>query len=161
MVSSLTFSISCGLYLFIFYTAGFYSLSSVQSLSHVWLFATPWTAAHQAPCPSTTPGVYPNSCPWSWWCHPTISSSVIPFFFFPASGSFPMSQLFPSGGQSIWVSASTSVLPVNTQDWYPLGWTGWISLQSRACRGPAPVDPGNSKRGGRRRGSGNNCLIKH
>ena len=87
------------------------------------------------PCPSPTPGVYPNSCPLSWWCHPTISSSVIPFSsclqFFPASGSFPMSQLFTLGGQSIGVSASTSVLPINTQGWSPLGWTGWISLQSK------------------------------
>ena len=79
--------------------------------------------------------VYPNSCPLSWWCHPTIPSPVIPFSScpqsFPASGSFPMSQLFASGGQSIGVSASTLVLPVNTQDWSPLGWTGWISLQSK------------------------------
>ena len=83
------------------------------------------------PCPSPTPGACSNSHPWSRWCHPTISSSVIPFSSFPASGSLPMSQLFPSGGQSIWVSASTSVLPVNTQDWSPLEWTGWISLQSK------------------------------
>ena len=83
------------------------------------------------PCPSPTPGVYPNSCPLSRWCHPTISS-FIPFpsclQSFPASGSFPTSQLFTSGGQSIGVSASTSVLPMNTQDWSNLGWTGWISL---------------------------------
>ena len=87
------------------------------------------------PCPSPTPGVYPNSCPLSRWCHPTISSSVVPFSScpqsFPASGSLQMSQLFASGGQTIGVSASTSVLPVNTQDWFPLGWTGWISLQSK------------------------------
>ena len=86
------------------------------------------------PCPSPAPGVYPNPCPSSRWCHPAISSSVIPFSScpqsFPASGSFPMSQLFTSGGQSIGVSASTSVLPMNTQDW-SLGWTGWISLQSK------------------------------
>ena len=79
------------------------------------------------PCPSPTPGVHPNPCPSSWWCHPTISSSVIPFSScpqsFPASGSFPMSQLFASGGQSIGVSASTAVQPVNTQDWSPLRWT--------------------------------------
>ena len=85
------------------------------------------------PCPSPIPGVHPNTCPSSQWCHPTISSSVVPFSScpqsFPASGSFPMSQLFPSGGQSIGVSASTSVLPMNTQDSSPLGWTGWISLQ--------------------------------
>ena len=87
------------------------------------------------PCPSQTPRVHPNPYPLSRWCHPTISSSVIPFSScpqsFPASGSFPMSQLFASGDQSIGVSASTSVLPMNTQDWYPLGWTGWISLQSK------------------------------
>ena len=87
------------------------------------------------PCPSPTPGVYPNLYPLSQWCHPTISSSVIPFSSclqsFPASGSFQMSQLFASGGQSNGVSASTSVLPMNTQDWSPLGWTGWISLQSK------------------------------
>ena len=87
------------------------------------------------PCPSSTPRVYSNSCPLSWWCHPIISSSVIPFFSclqsFPASGSFQMSQLFASGGQSIWVSVSTLVLPMNTQGWSPLGWTGWISLQSK------------------------------
>ena len=86
-------------------------------------------------CPSLTPGVYSNSYPSSRWCHPAISSSVVPFSscpqFLPASESFPMSQLFTSGGQSIGVSASTSVLPVNTQDWSPLGWTGWISLQSK------------------------------
>ena len=87
------------------------------------------------PCPSPTPGVHPNLWPLSWWCHLTISSSVIPFSShpqsFPASGSFPMSQLFTSGGQNIGVSASTSVLPMNTQDWSLLGWTGWISLQSK------------------------------
>ena len=111
-------------------------ISSVQSLSRVWLFATPWTTARQASFPSPTPGVHPNPCPLSQWCHPTISSSVIPFSSgsqsFPASGSLPMSQLFSSGGQSIGgVSASTSVIPMNTQDWYPLGWTSWISLQSK------------------------------
>ena len=88
----------------------------------------------RTPCPSPTPGVYSNSCPLSWLCHPTISSSVIPFSSllqsFPASGSFQISQFFTSGGQSIGVSASTSVLPMNIQDWFPLGWTGWISLQS-------------------------------
>ena len=87
------------------------------------------------PCLSTTPGAYSNSCPLSQWCHPTISASVIPFFpclqSFPASGTFPMSWLFASFGQSIGVSASTSVLPMNTQDWSPLGWTGWISLLSK------------------------------
>ena len=87
------------------------------------------------PCPSPTPGVHPDPCPLSRWCHPTISSSVIPSSYCPqsfqASGSFQMSQLFASGGQSIGVSASKSVLPMNTQDWSPLGWTGWISLQPK------------------------------
>ena len=86
------------------------------------------------PCPSLTPDVYPNSCALSQWCHLTISSSVIPFSClqsFPTSGSFPMSSFFVSGGQVIGVSASTSVLPMNTQDWSPLGWTGWVSLQSK------------------------------
>ena len=167
------------------------SFSSVPLLSHVQLFATPWTAACQAflfitnsrsltklisielvmpsnhlilcrgifssvqfsrsvvsdslwphetqharpPCPSPTPGVHPNSCALSRWCHPAISSSVVPFSScpqsLPASGSFPMSQLFSWGGQSTGVSASASVLPVNIQDWSPLGWTDWISLQSK------------------------------
>ena len=84
------------------------------------------------PCPSPTLGVYSNSCPLTRWCHPTISSSIVPFSSclqsFPASGSFQMSQFFASGGPSIGVSAS--VLPMNIQDWFPLGWTGWISLQS-------------------------------
>ena len=87
------------------------------------------------PCPSPTPGVYSNSCTLSGWCHPTISSSVVPFSSclqsFPASGSFQMSQFFTSGGQSIGISASASVLPMNIPDWFPLGLTGWISLQSR------------------------------
>ena len=83
------------------------------------------------PCPSPTPGVYSNSCPLRQWCHPTISSSVIPFSSclqsFPASGSFPVDQLFASGGQRFGATASTSVLPMNTEDWSPLGWNGWIS----------------------------------
>ena len=87
------------------------------------------------PCPSPTPGIYSNSCPLSQWCHPTISSSVVPFSpclqSFPASGSFQMSQLFTSGGKSTGVSASASVFPMNIQDWSPLGWTDWISLQSK------------------------------
>ena len=87
------------------------------------------------PCLSPTPGVYSNSYPLSWWCDPTISSSVIPFFSclqsFPASRSLPMSQFFSSAGQSIGVSALASVLPMNIQNWLPLGWTGWISLQSK------------------------------
>ena len=89
-----------------------------------------------SPCPSPTPGIHSNSCPLSQWCHPAISSSVIPFSScpqsLPASGSFSVSQLFAWGGQrSIGVSAVASVLPMNTQDWSPLGWTGWISLQSK------------------------------
>ena len=87
------------------------------------------------PCPSPVPRVHPNSCPLSRWYHPSISSSVVPFSscpqLFPASGSFQMSELFTSDGQNIGVSASTSVLPMNTQDWCPLGWTGWIPLQSK------------------------------
>ena len=87
------------------------------------------------PCLSPTPRTSSNSCPLSQWCHPTISSSVSPFSSclqsFPASGSFPMSLLFTSGGQSIGVSASVSVLPMKFQDWFPIGWTGWISLQSK------------------------------
>ena len=87
------------------------------------------------PCPSPGPSVYSNSCPLSWWCHPTISSSVVPFSSclesLPASGSFQMSQFFAPGGQSIGVSVLASVLPMNVQDWFPLGWTGWISLQSK------------------------------
>ena len=87
------------------------------------------------PCPSAISGVYSNSCPLSQWWHPSISSFVVPFssrlLSFPASGSFQMCQLFASGGQSIGVSASTSVLPMDIQDWFPLGWTGWISLQSK------------------------------
>ena len=87
------------------------------------------------PCPSPNPGVYPNSCPLSQWCHPTIASSIVPFSScfqsFLASGSFPMSQFFASSGQSIRVSASLSVLPMNIQDWFPLWWAGFISLQSK------------------------------
>ena len=133
-------------------------ISSVRLLSQVWLFAAPldyrtsgfFQFSHSVmsdslrphelqptstPCPSPTPRVHPNSCPLSWWCHPTISSYVVPFSSclqsFPASGSFPKSQLFTSGGQRIGVSASTSFLPKNTQDWSPLRWTGWISFQSK------------------------------
>ena len=118
------------------FQTGFY-FSSVQfsrSVSVVSETLRPHELQHaRPPCPSPTPRVYPNLCASSWWCHPTISSSVVPFSSCPqsspASGSFSMSQLFASGGQSIGVSASTSVLPMNTQDWSPLGWTGWISLQ--------------------------------
>ena len=111
------------------------SVSSVQfSCSVVSDSLQPHESQHaRLPCPSPTPGVYPNSCPSSRWCHPAISSSVIPFSScpqsLPASRSFPMSQLFAWGDQSIGVSVSASVLPMNTQDWSPLGWTGWISLQ--------------------------------
>ena len=112
-------------------------MRSVQfSHSVVSDFLQPHELQHaRPPCPLPAPGAYPNSRPLSQWCHPTISSSVIPFSSclqtFPASGSFQMSQLFASDGQSIGVSASTSVLPMNTQDWSPLGCTGWISLQSK------------------------------
>ena len=109
--------------------------SSVQSFSHARLFVTPWTAAHPASLSITNSRLYSNSCPASRWCHPTISSSVVPFSScfqsFPASGSFQMSQFFTSGGQSIGVSASASILPKNIQDWSPLGLTGWISLLSK------------------------------
>ena len=109
--------------------------SSVQSLSCVWLFVTPWTSAHQASLSTPTPGACSNPCPSSRWCHRTISSSFIPFSSclqsFPASGSFPVSQFFTSGGQSIGASASASILPMNIQDWFPLGLTGWIPLLSK------------------------------
>ena len=103
--------------------------SSVESLSYVWLFVTPWTS-----CPSPTPGACSNSCPLSRWCHPTISPSVVPFSClqsFSASESFPVNQYFKSGGQNIGVSASAAVLPMNDQDWFPLGLIGLISLLSR------------------------------
>ena len=103
---------------------------SVQ-FSHSVVFNSLWPHGLQhtrLPCSSPTPGAYSNSCPLSWWCHPTISSSVVPFSShlqsFPASGSSPVSQFFTSGGQSIGVSASALVLPMNIQDWFPLGWTG-------------------------------------
>jgi len=111
---------------------------SSSQFSHSAVSYSLWPHEQQearSPCPSPTPGVYPNSCPSSQWCHPAISSSAVLFSShpqsFPTSGSFQMSQLFTSGVQSIGVSASTSVLPMNTQDWSPLGWTGWISLQSK------------------------------
>ena len=95
------------------------------------------------PCPSPTPGVYSDSCPLCWWRHPTISYSVVPFSScpqsFPASRSFPMSQFFASGGLSIGVSAQASVLPMNIQDWSPLGWTGWISLLYKGYGNPVQV----------------------
>ena len=106
--------------------------SVTQSCPTLW----PHESQHtRPPCPSPTPGVYSNSCPLSRWCHLTISSSVVPFSScpqsLPASGSFPTSQLFTWSGQRIGVSASASILPMNTQDWSPSGWTGWISLQSK------------------------------
>ena len=108
---------------------------SVQSFSLVWLLETHESQHARPPCPSPAPRVYPNSCPLSRWCQPAISSSVVPFCScpqsFPASECFQVSQPFGSGGQRIGVSASISVLPMNTQDWSPLEWTGWISLQSK------------------------------
>ena len=119
----------------VYYVEGISQFSSVQSLSCVWLFVTPWTAARQASCPSPSPRPCLDSCPLSQWCHPSISSSVDPFTSclqsFPTSGSFQMSQRFASSGQNIGVSASISVLPMNIQNSFPLGWTGWISLQSK------------------------------
>ena len=107
--------------------------SSGQSVSHVHLFVTPWTTARQTSLSITNSWSLQNSYPLNRWCHPTISSSVIPLSFcpqsFPASGSYQMNQLFASGGQSIGVSAS--VLPMVIQDWFPLGWTGWIFLQPK------------------------------
>ena len=118
----------------------FCSISSVQLLSRVWLFATPWITARQASSSITTPGVYSNSCPSSRWCHPAISSSVIPFSScpqsFPASESFPKSQLFTWGGQSTGVSASASFPSKKSHGWSPSEWTDWISLQSK---GPSRV----------------------
>ena len=110
-----------------------YRFSSVQLLSCVQVFVTPWNAAYQDFPSIINSRSLTNSCPLSQWCHPTILSSVVPFSScpqsFPALGSFPMSWLFAAGGQSI--GASASVLPMDTQDWSPLGWTGWISLQSK------------------------------
>ena len=131
------------------------SLTKVEYLKHVvqgipWQFSGSLQFSHSVvsdslqthesqharpPCPSPTPGVHPNSCPSSWWCHPAISSSVVPFSScpqsLPASESYPMSQLFAWGGQRTGVSALASFLPKNTQIWSPLEWTGWISLQSK------------------------------
>ena len=108
----------------------------VSSVAQSCLTLRPQGLQHaRLPCPSPTPGACSNSCPSSWWCHPPISSSVIPFSSclqsFPASGSFSRSQFFASGGQSIGASASASVLPMNIQEWFPLGWTGWIPLLSK------------------------------
>ena len=118
---------------------------SAQSLSHVRLFAPHGLQHIRPPCPSPTPGIYSNSClsKLSRWCHSTILSSVIPFSSslqsFPASGCFSMSQFFASAGQSIGVSASASVLPMNIQDWFPLGWTGWTFLQSKESQESSPT----------------------
>ena len=116
-------------------TMSYYQFSSVQSLSCVRLLQPIESQHAKPPCPSPTPRVDPNPCPLNRWCHPTISSSVVPFSFYtqslPASESFPMSQLFTWGGQSTGVSASASFLPMNTQDWSPLEWTGCVSLQSK------------------------------
>ena len=110
-----------------------YNFSSVQSLSRVRLFAPQETQHTRPPCPSPTPRVHPNSCPLSWWCHPAISSSVVPFSscpqWLPSSESFPMSHLFAWGGQSTGVSALASFLPKKSQGWSPSEWTAWISLQ--------------------------------
>ena len=120
-------TINLSLFAYVCMCAKSLQFSSVQSFSRVRFFATPWTAAARPPCPSPTPGVYSNSCPLSRWCHSTISSSAIRFSShlqsFPASESFPISHFFASGGQSIGVSASASVLPMNIQGWFPLGWT--------------------------------------
>ena len=112
--------------------------TSVQfnSVSQSCLTLRPHALQHtRPPCPSPTPRACSNSCPLSWWCHPTISSSVVPFSshlqYFPASWSFPRSQFFTLGGQSIGALASASVLPMNIHDWFPLGWTGWISLKPK------------------------------
>ena len=118
------------------YALIFIYLPQFSSVAQLCQTLRPHEVQHaRLPCPSPTAGVYPNPCPLSWWCHLTISSSVVPFSSslqsFPTSGSFQMSQHFASDGQNIGVSASTSVLPMNTQDWFPLGWTGWISLQSK------------------------------
>ena len=130
--------------MFGFYEFAYFWIPHIRGIINICLFSSvhsvvsdslqPCGLQHaRPPCPLPTPGVQPNSCPLSWWCHPTISSSVVPFSpcpqSFPASGYFQISQLVISGGQSNGVSASASVLPVNIQDWSPLGWTGWISLQ--------------------------------
>ena len=130
IISSLCVCILWDIYIYMVVSSVHFSRSIVYNTLQ------PRGLQHTRPlCPSPTPGVYSNSCPLSPWCHPAISSSIAPFSSrlqsFPASGSFLMSQLFASGGQSIGVSASTSVLPMNILDWFPLGWTGWMSLQSK------------------------------
>ena len=132
MESLLLFPFKIGFEFSISFSFPVYLFSSVQ-FSHSVVSNSLWPHELQharPPCPSPTPRVYPNSCPLSRWCHLTISSFVDRFSScpqsFPTSGSFQMSQLFASGGQNIGVSASTSVLPMNTLDWFPLGWTGWF-----------------------------------
>ena len=122
----------------------FFSFVAIQSLSHVWLCdPMDWLQHVRLLCPSPSPAVCSNSCPLSEWCHPTISSSVASFSSclqsFSASGSFPMSQFFLSDGQNIEVLASASVLPMNIQESFPLGWTGWISLQSKDSEESSPT----------------------
>ena len=128
---------------FLFQKSFLFFLVQFNSVAQSCLTLRPHEPQNARPlCPSLTPGVHPDPCPLCWWCYPTISYSIVPFFFcpqsFPASGSFQMSQFFASGGQSIGISASTSVLPMNTQDWSPLGWTGWISSQSRDSQESSP-----------------------
>ena len=138
-------------------------ISSVQfSHSVVSDSSQPHELQHgRPPCPSPTPGVYSNSCPLHRWCHSTISSSVVPFSSrprsFPASESFQMSQFFTSGGQSIGVSASASVLPMNIQDWFPLGWTGWISSASHVAK--AWLSLTRPVRGAHRGGTGSEAPL--
>ena len=144
MTKWLTLYVMCSIYLYLCTNK---NVISVQ-FSHSVMSDSLWPHGLQhtrLPCPSPTPGAYSDSWPLSWWWHPTISSSVAPFSSclqsFPASGSFQMSQFFTSGGQSIGASASASILPMNIQDWFPLGWTGWISLQSK---GPSRVFSNNT-----------------
>ena len=134
----------CSLFLSIYYL--YYVTCSIQfsSVAQSCLTLRPHKPQHtRPPCLSSTPRVYTNSCPLNWWCHPAISSSVIPFSSypqsFPASGSFQMSQLFASGGQSVGVSASTSVLPMNIQDWSPLGWIGWTPCSPMDSQESSPT----------------------
>ena len=143
---SLCFKISQMVYV-LWVASSHYLAFSVQfSCSVMFNSLRPHELQHtRPPCPSPTPGVHPNPRPLCCWCHPTISSSVIPFSScpqsFPASGSFPMSQLSALGGQSIGVSASTSLPPMNTQDWSPLRWTGWISLLSKGLSSYKAEEP--------------------
>ena len=136
-VSRLDFSVQIFWYLYTILVS-FPFVFQLSQFSSLVMSNTLWPHGMESsrpPCLSPTPRVCSNSCQSRWWCHPTISSSVVPFSSclqsFPASVSFPVSQLFTSGGQSIGVSASASVLPMNILDWSPLGWTGWISLQSK------------------------------